>query len=58
MHKSSLAFAATLLCGTAICSTAFAADAVVPSAEQVLNSIVFTQQSDTARFRVGPRWSE
>jgi len=53
MHKSSIAFAATLLCGTA-----FASDAVVPSAEHVLNSIVFTRQSDTARFQVGPRWSE
>ena len=50
---------ATIPFATALmCSTAFAADAVVPSAEQVLNSIVFTQQSDTARFQVGPRWSE
>jgi hypothetical protein len=58
MIRSSLAFAATLLCGTAICSQAFSADVVAPSMEQVLNSVVLTQQSDTARFQVGPRWSE
>lgn len=45
--------AALLLSGTALAS-----DTSLPSVEQVLNSIVFTQQSDTARFRIGPRWSE
>jgi len=52
--KSAVASVAAAL----LSSTAFGSDAVAPSAEQVLNSVVLTQQSDTARFQVGPRWSE
>lgn len=58
MLKSSLAFAATLLCGTAICSTALAADVAAPSVEQVINGLAVYHQTDTSRFKIGPRWSE
>lgn len=44
---------ALLLSGTALAS-----DANLPSAEQVLNSLAVYHQTDTSRFRVGPRWSE
>ncbi len=45
--------AAALLSGTALAS-----DATAPSAEQVLNSLAVYHQTDTSRFRIGPRWSE
>jgi hypothetical protein len=45
--------AAVLLAGTALAS-----DATAPSAEQVLNSLAVYHQTDTARFKIGPRWSQ
>ena len=45
--------AAVLLSGTALAS-----DATAPSAEQVVNSLAVYHQTDTSRFRIGPRWSE
>jgi hypothetical protein len=59
LKLSPAALLAGISCGTAlICSNALAAELAAPSMEQVLNSVVFTQQSDTAHFQVGPRWSE
>jgi len=58
MFKSSLALVATLLCGTALCSTTIADDMTATSAEQVLNSLAVYHQTDTSRFKIGPRWSE
>ncbi|MDP3314914.1 MAG: hypothetical protein Q8M47_02475 [Devosia sp.] len=45
--------AAVLLSGTPLAS-----DATAPSAEQVVNSLAVYHQTDTSRFRIGPRWSE